>query len=112
MPLIRGDRIRQERERLGLTQNQLAVRLKMSGRQIQRLESGESDLTGDTLIRLARTLGVSMDYLAGLSSERTGRMPEISDEERSLAMRLKNVPQAVRDLILGFLEENERLNRK
>lgn len=57
----------QERERKGWTQQQLATESRVGQNQISRLESGRKPrLDVDTLARLARALGVSLDHLAGM----------------------------------------------
>jgi len=65
MPL--GERIRQRREQLGLSQRQLAEMTKMRQNMISRLEHGDTPNPGaDVLRRLARALTCSIDWLVGL----------------------------------------------
>jgi transcriptional regulator with XRE-family HTH domain len=62
-----GDRIRQRREVLGLTQSDLAAMTKMRQNMISRLEHGDTPNPGaDVLKRLALALRVSIDWLVGL----------------------------------------------
>jgi len=58
-----GERIRQERKKLSLTQSTLAESINISGTYMGAIERGERNLTLDTLVRLANRLGVSIDYL-------------------------------------------------
>jgi len=58
-----GQRIRQERLKLRITQAKLAEDIHISDGYIGQIERGERSLTLDTLIRLANRLGVSIDYL-------------------------------------------------
>lgn len=58
-----GERIRQERRRLNLTQAQLAEDIDISDTYMGAIERGERSLTLDTLVRLVNRLGVTVDYL-------------------------------------------------
>ena len=61
-----GQRIRQRREQLGLSQSSLAHAAGVPQSRISEFESGTKDsMTLDTARRLARALGCSIDYLAG-----------------------------------------------
>ena len=58
-----GERIREERLRLHLTQAQLAEAVDISDTYMGSIERGERSLTLDTLVRLVNRLGVTVDYL-------------------------------------------------
>lgn len=58
-----GQRIREERLRLHLTQAQLAEDVDISDTYMGAIERGERSLTLDTLVRLVNRLGVTVDYL-------------------------------------------------
>lgn len=58
-----GQRIREERLRLHLTQAQLAEAIDISDTYMGSIERGERSLTLDTLVRLVNRLGVTVDYL-------------------------------------------------
>lgn len=58
-----GQRIREERLKLGLTQAKLSEDVDISEAYMGQIERGERNLALDTLIRLANRLGVSVDYL-------------------------------------------------
>lgn len=58
-----GRRIRQERQRLNLTQAQLAEAIDISDTYMGAIERGERSLTLDTLVRLVNRLGVTIDYM-------------------------------------------------
>ena len=58
-----GERIREERRKLGLTQAQLAEAVDISDTYMGSIERGERSLTLDTLVRLVNRLGVTVDYL-------------------------------------------------
>ena len=58
-----GERIREERRKLGFTQAQLAEAVDISDTYMGSIERGERSLTLDTLVRLVNRLGVTVDYL-------------------------------------------------
>jgi transcriptional regulator with XRE-family HTH domain len=61
-----GTKIRQRREQLGLSQQELARRMGMTQARISEIESGARPHVNLTNLRnFARTLGVSADYLIG-----------------------------------------------
>lgn len=70
-----GTRLRRVRRARDVTQVQLAAQTGLNVTTISRLENGTAKAVyGDTIVILARTLGVSADYLLGLSEreERCG----------------------------------------
>jgi transcriptional regulator with XRE-family HTH domain len=58
-----GERIREERLRLHLTQADLAEAIDISDTYMGAIERGERSLTLNTIVRLVNRLGVSIDYL-------------------------------------------------
>lgn len=58
-----GRRIREERQKLGLTQAELAEAVDISNTYMGAIERGERSLTLDTLVRLVNRLGVTVDYM-------------------------------------------------
>ena len=65
-----AQRIRQRREQLALSQSELARRTGVPQSRISEFENGsKTGMTLDTAKRLARVLGVSIDYLAGTWDE-------------------------------------------
>jgi transcriptional regulator with XRE-family HTH domain len=71
-----GERIKAVRELRGWNQQELSRRAHVRQALISELESGKkADTTGSVLARLARTLGVSIDYLVGLYNHDPNRSP-------------------------------------
>ena len=58
-----GERIREERKKLNLTQSALAESIDISDTYMGSIERGERSLTLDTLVRLVNRLGVTVDYM-------------------------------------------------
>lgn len=62
-------RIRDLREDRDLKQRELAEHLNCSQQVYSNYELGQRDIPSDTLIRLSRFYGVSVDYILGLTDE-------------------------------------------
>lgn len=60
---ILGRRIREERQRLNLTQEKLAEDIKISDSYLGQIERGERSITLENLVNLVNRLGVTIDYL-------------------------------------------------
>lgn len=67
---ISGERVRETRERAGLSQEQLAAKIQLAGlsmtqKGISRIETGERVVADYELVYLAEALEVSIYYLLG-----------------------------------------------
>jgi transcriptional regulator with XRE-family HTH domain len=60
---IFGERVRQGRNHLGLTQKELAVMLGVTSQHISAIERGKRSPSLDSIAKIARELGVTVDYL-------------------------------------------------
>lgn len=58
-----GQRLRDERERLGFTREQLAEKVDLAPLYIGQLERGERQMSMDTLFRMIEALNISTEYL-------------------------------------------------
>lgn len=58
-----GDRIRQARERVGLSQIELARRIGLSKNAMNSIETGDTDPRASRIVAIARELGISTDTL-------------------------------------------------
>lgn len=114
-----SQRFREERERAGLTQDEIAIVCRnREGEPLSRAAIAQWEKADGTrpnfenLVAAARRLGVSIDYLAGLSEV---KMPKISgenvdteqDDGEVVARQWRQLPpplrQTVYDLILRML---------
>lgn len=77
-----GKRIREERQKLNLTQAQLAESIDISDTYMGAIERGERSLTLDTLVRLVNRLGVTVDYM--LSDSVSGNDSNIMEQLRQI----------------------------
>ncbi len=78
-----GERIRQRRKELGLTQLDLAKALKVTPQHVSVIEKDKRVPSLASLVRLAEELGVTLDYLvAGKESVITDSIPAIKADTR------------------------------
>lgn len=62
---MKNPRIAEERKKLGLSQEELATRLKISQKSISKYECGTRRPSYETLLSMSSIFGVSVDYLLG-----------------------------------------------
>ena len=95
-----GRRIREERQKLNLTQEKLSESINVSTTYIGQIERGERCPTLDTLIKISNSLGVSIDYLLreSVTPSSTALMNlwiqltrDLSDNEMKMIIELVNV---------------------
>lgn len=65
-----GDRLKQVRKAAGLTQDELATRMGVLATTVSNYEKNRSQPNPDMLILLSKYLGVSIDYLLGLTEQK------------------------------------------
>jgi transcriptional regulator with XRE-family HTH domain len=103
--LLLGRRLRIRRRLMGLTQNQLAVRVGVRFQQIQKYESGANRISAARLWSFAQALEVPVAYFFdGLSTPRPHEAPEDSRD-------LMDRPES-RDLIRVYYQLEERPRRR
>jgi transcriptional regulator with XRE-family HTH domain len=83
---LHTDRLRNARERKGLTQRELAQLCGLGEQQIYRYETDRSEPTATHLKIVADTLEVSTDYLLGRTDDPGGHIgsTDLNDEERTI----------------------------
>ena len=65
-----GDKIREQRIKLGLSQEELALKMGYNGRStIAKIESGAVEVSHTKVVQYAKILGVSVDYLLGTDDD-------------------------------------------
>ena len=116
-----GRRVRRSRRARDVTQSQLAVQTGLNVTTISRLENGTAKETyADTIVALARGLGVSADYLLGLSEREAGGVTDTVTDTSRLRLQLQEELRALRagtaqgtsvsdrSLVLSMLQEEIR----
>lgn len=66
-------RLKAERTKAGLTQQELSIQLDINHLTYRGYENCRSDIPIVYLVRIADKFGVSLDYLTGRTNERTGQ---------------------------------------
>ncbi len=92
-----GRRIREERQKLHLTQEQLAEKINVSTTYIGFIERGERSITLGKLALLANVLGVSVDYLLSDSIA-----PPASSNEKLWIQLLSSATEEEQKLIIDM----------
>jgi transcriptional regulator with XRE-family HTH domain len=105
-----GGRIREERQRLHLTQAALAEAIDISNTYMGAIERGERSLTLDTLVRLVCRLGVTVDYM--LSDCVPDSDPNILEQFRQITdgqpLERKRLAISVLRTIFSHFENEDR----
>lgn len=84
-----GNRIRNTREKMGISREALAERIETSDKNLGRIEAGVQATTIETLYRISTVLNVSCDYLL-LNQEEQGNSNEqiCTNEQISAIVKL------------------------
>lgn len=86
-----GQRIKQLREEIGMSQQDLADRLDMQRPTISQMENGERKIVAEELIKLSKILNTSVQYLMGLIDQPKIVLQERREKMTKPQMRI-NVP--------------------
>jgi transcriptional regulator with XRE-family HTH domain len=102
MTALLGDRIRTARERYGMSQAELARRIKVSKQTMYQIESNKTPDPGALKVKaIADVLRVSTDYLLGRTNEETQASVSVSTsredvhEEKPTAKRQRTRKRAM-----------------
>ena len=91
-----GQRIREERKRLGMTQTQLSEEIDVSSTYIGFVERGERSVTLEKLVDISNALGVTVDYLLSDSVE----SPNPSNKQKLMLSLFASASDSQQDLII------------
>ena len=108
-----AQRLKELRTSRNLTQTRLAELLDISPRVYSRWETGDVTPHFDTIVRLADTLGVSLDELAGrkdVASETAIRNPELNRLYKKVD-QLSDEDQKALVIVLDSLVKRSRVSR-
>lgn len=97
-----GERIRQTREKNGLTQAALAKKLGISRSAVNAWELGVSVPSAQYLVELSKLFNVSTDYLLGLDNKEVVDISGLDDSEKKVIYYLidyfNNIGKIVREI--------------
>lgn len=85
-----GDRIKQKRKELGLTQVELGKKLNISDRAVSKWEQGEGDPNLSIIPDIANVLGVSLNYLLLGKEDEPAITLDDMDVEKRLSLLIRN----------------------
>jgi transcriptional regulator with XRE-family HTH domain len=85
-----GKRIREERNKLRMTQNKLAEAINKSESFVGQIERGDSILSLETLVSIANVLGTNIDLLLTDSIKRSEGNTALDDEIELYLRRLSS----------------------
>ena len=74
------NRLKELREKAGMTQREIAEKLFLHTTQYFRYESGKSDMPLQFAIKIAQFYNVTIDYIAGISEDKGERKEETVDQ--------------------------------
>src|SRR6202051_1621709 len=108
-----GQRLRQRRLLLGLSQTDLGKRMQLSFQQVQKYEKGTNALTAVRLVQAAEALGVPITYFfEGLIGERAALAvadsPTLTGRDARLMHRLQKLPDEVRAAFERLVSSTQR----
>lgn len=106
-----GQRVRQRRRELGMSQDALAQRAGISKSFLSDLETGKRSLGAETLLDLARAMDLSLDYL--MTGRESGRdKPEVQIPPSLATFAAKEGLSFRQALTLLHMQEQIIANRK
>ena len=111
-----NSKVRKLRDKLGVTQVQLAKMSGITPATVSRIESGQiRELKSEALRRLARALGVSVEYLIGPNKERKRLARMDNPDLEFIAKEYEKLSYKGREQMkhyISFLVETERKQGK
>ena len=79
-----GQRIKAQRIRIGMTQDDLAEKLLIPKASVSAYENDRIDIKGSRIVELAEALGVSPNYLLGFNEEENPVLEDIIEALRKI----------------------------
>lgn len=104
-----GDRIRNRREEIHMTQETLAEKAKISPNTVSRIESGQVAMSIRTFRKLMEALGVDANKLLGnktLDSMETETLRQTFNRVRELRQRDRDIVARAMKALVDELEKN------
>lgn len=99
------ERLKQLREAKNLTQLRLAMELNVSQETISGYEIGKAVPPAEMLVKLADSLGTSVDYILGRTDiKSTLRASELSEQEAEILAILRKQPQDKRAFVYDMIK--------
>lgn len=123
-----GQKIKQEREKQNLSQKELATKTNINVSVMNRIENSERAIRDDEILKIAKILNVTTDYLLGNETKNKEQNSQDKDE-KDIAKSMKKLKEQLKEqqglmfdgeplddttieLLLEELERQERLVKK
>jgi repressor LexA len=100
------ERIKSRRLELGLSQEDLAIRIGKNQKQVWQYETGRTQPTAPVLLDLAQTLQTTADYLLGMTDEPEKPLrssADLTEPEREIILLLRSKPDGIEQKLLDFI---------
>lgn len=108
-----SERLKDLRKQAGLTQVDVAEKLGISQPAYASWERGVKKPTQDNLVKIAKILNVSVDYLVGISKEKSDELDNI---ELLFRMNSKGLTDEEKEIfrreLIEFMEERKKIFNK
>ncbi len=85
------ERIKDIRDKNGLTQEELARKMSITRSSVNAWEMGISMPSPENLVRLSEIFNVSTDYILGVDNRETVSIDNLSDEEKKIVYELVKI---------------------
>lgn len=100
-----GERIRNQRKRIGLSQKELAGRLDIVFQQLQKHESGTSRVPASRLYEIAQALNTPISHFFDVDERKTQRRPSsLSDISTIIGPKKGKLEKQVLELVTAFIK--------
>ncbi len=106
-----GEKLKRMRKEKGWSQDQFAQRVGIHGRHVGKYEIGKAMPNADTVVKIAKVLGVSTDYLL-IDDTHTSQGAEIRDktllkEFEAVDKMDETDKEVIKQLIEAFIKKNQ-----
>ena len=83
-----GEKVKELREKAGLTQRQLAAQIGVSKSTVALYETQERGPSSDSLVKLSKMFHVSSDYLLGIDKVKRADLSGLTEDDIEIIERL------------------------
>lgn len=94
-----GERIRNRRMIIGLTQEELAEKIGRAYKYCQDIERGTCGMSIDTMLSIAACLNISLDYLIYGNNEDSTEFADLDTEQQAVIEILGNCSHKKKDML-------------
>lgn len=87
--VLQADRLIAAREKMKISQAEFARRLDIGAPHYHRIENGVYQPSLGLIVKIARVLDISADYLLGLTDKEEGEPPQVLTPEQEALLRIE-----------------------